>query len=1014
MSALQTNTNNPFKQPSPTPRREEWEDWEDDEVTMAVNDGPLIDFDNDNGHLSTNPPTQYGKRNSSRYSVQRPMFRAKSKGHQKAKIVKAGIKLDTDVSKYRQAQKSQQENPARFADAAALKALEGSPNSASIGSFSWLKQRAGKGRAKSIKRLERGPESDLSPDSRPIVIGIAVPEDNLSEHQVSPQTAVLETPIAMQHYRQQLAAKSNNSSTLSPEQLRSVWSPDTEASESPYTSRAASSIYSQPSMYGGQAAGHNAPPVPALPATYKFKQSQPTAFPDADDEEEEDSGTPCTLFEEDGSPLATRKSYKPKSAVSPQGTGAHSNGWWDTVTLSPQTNPFRQTPHQTGESSNSAAAAAVPHEWWQEVDEKKTPQSRSGLSVTTAAPLSHQSTAQSSQSFASSSQPSHIQRHETQSEKARILLEENHAPSDEPPPYSPPKAPGDVKYVAILPPSHTAMQQPIPSPGPMTPGLPGTMTSQGAIGMADIPVTPRSVPAAVLPDRPVGTYVTHDQFRAAPGTNNRIERNRRRHEKEEFVARKVGGFWRGRGCMPGEGCFGRTGREGRQRRRVCLGIIGGIIAIIILIVVLAVVLTRKSLIASGATPVSAPGTSPDSSSEGPLDTVWLNLTDFPPMPTGVLTVKGPDNSKAVDECLEKNAKTLWSCSIPKDQQDPKSLFKANQPEFIFQIQFDNNTRALWNITNEGEQPDQAQGQGDTSPSSARRAISSAVARAAAIVRRAIVYDAGFSPNPAPPEYKEMFFLGNTTDGVEADSKAGEPTPFFISLLNSTSTTVGPDVLSRRGIGNGIDAAPTNGSSDWNVTNLLPPPEMESNGTPAPARLFPLPVQQPVRLYDRGLPTEHYGFYTYFNKTIYIADLNKEDEKDADGGAALRDATTLVIWSQARFLVQIWTRKGDAPTLLNKDGDGDDDASSEAHVMPYPVTITEDFHGGNRNDKGTWYWNLNGDHTVNREEAALIEVDNGVEGSWINRKDRNPDLELGGIDGGTGGCKCVWVNFAEKP
>lgn len=1008
MGFSNTNSNNPFRKPSKAPERDEWEDWDEDERP-----GTIILDDDDLSYDGQMDSLQ-------RYSVQRPIYRAKSKGHTKAKIAKAGITLDTNVFKSRQTprlsrrsteQSARPENAGRFADAAALKALEGSPNSASIGSFSWLKRKHGNLSAKSAK------SSPLSPESRPIVIGIAMPSDTASEHQVSPQTAVVETPMAVQHYNQRLAAQKTGGSVGTPVQLRSVWSPDTEATESPYSSRAASSVYSQITTRGGVGAGlDDAPPVPTLPATYKFKQNQQQALVDL---EEDETGTPCTLFEEDGSPSATRKSMKPISAISPEGTGK-SKGWWDTVRISQQTNmspqstnPFRQTAQQTGESSSSAV---TPRDWWHETNEKMPNLPQSNLTIMTAA-VPQQTTGQSSRSVASSSQQPPVSRIETQSEKSHILLEENRAqtPIEQPPPYSL----NEVKYGVVLPPNHFVNSQPIPSPGPVSPGLPGTMTSQGAIMMSDVPLTPRRAPTAVLPERPVGTYVSHDQFQEAPGTNFRTERNRRRHEKEEFAARKVGGYWRGRGCVPAEGCFGRTGREGRKRRRVCLAIFGGVLALIILIVVLAVVLTRKSMAASHDVPQS-PAQSPEVTS-APIDTVWLNLTDFPPMPTGVLTVSGPDNSETTDNCLADSAKTLWSCSIPKDQQEPKALYKPDQPEFIFQIQFDNNTRALWNISDTGEQPSQTDSsyQGDTDiPKddisiviSGRRSIASAVARAAAFVRRAVVYDTGFSPNPAPPEQAEMFFLGNTTDNIESDGKAGEPTPFFISLLSTIEGTVGPDVLSKRGIGNGIDSAPTNGSASQNVSNFVDAP-INSDGTPLPATLFPLPSQQPVRLYDRGLPTEHYGFYTYFNKSIYIFDQDQDNATDQDGGALLEDATALIVWFQARFLVKMWTRL-DSELLGNGTLPGTDGTSVSAQpgTMPYPVTVIEDIHGGDKNTKTTAVWNIGANGRVDTSSAKLVTINKGAGGTLINALN-DADNSLGGIDGGTGGCRCEWINFVD--
>ncbi|KAI1409792.1 hypothetical protein F5Y13DRAFT_169478 [Hypoxylon sp. FL1857] len=908
---------------------------------------------------------------------------------------------------------------AKFVDPVALKALEGDPSSASIGSFSWLKQKPGNANdARASNKPTRGVSSDLSPMARPIVIGIEVPSDNVSDHQVSPHTAVIETPVDLPRFPPKPTTATNNAATLTPHQLRSVWSPDTEASESPYqASRAASSVYSQPSIYGRPAVDTDVPPVPALPAALKSEEKQTFLIDSLDDED--DIGTPCTLFEEDGSPTMTRKSVKPKAVViSPESASSRSHGWWDHVTTPflQQSNPFKQqtpvsssSPQQwnpfkkqvqqeeprsalptavpqewwagTNEkggpsqpipsdkqketASNPSPAVAIPHEWWNGSHEKEgaSPNAAGLASSTPGAPQQD-----ASRSDVTASRPATPARTETQSEKARVLLEENRRPSEEPPPYSPPKPVNQVKYGVILPPTIVINSQRVPSPGPMTPGLPGTMTSQGAINMAEIPLgtpVPRTVPPAVLPDRAPGSFMPGDHFYEVHGQANRTERQRRRHEKEDVVARKAGGFWRGRGCIPEKGCFGRTGREGRKRRRICLGVCAGIIAAIILAIVLAVMLTRRPR--------------PEESS---VPSIWLNLTDFPPMPTGVLTVSGPDNSVDRTGCFVGTADTAWSCSLPKEQHDSVAPHAPNQPEFIFQIQYDNNTRALWNVTD-----DQA--------------------------TKTILTDPGFTPNPQPPSVAEIRFLGNTTDHIQADNKAGEPTPFFISVLTDTNKTVGPNMLTRRqGPNNSIGPV----GDGFNLSDILPPPALNGDGTGAPAQLFPHAVQQPIRLFDRGLPTEHYGFYTYFDKTIYMVDTVKENAADQDGGSPLASAKSLVTFAQTRFLVQIWTRMENETQLLG-DGGGvpvpwtnGTSAANTPGTMPYPVTVTEDMHGGDKEKKIDYRFGVLPNQGINTTDAQLIVTNRAFAGTLVNGINDNPNLSLGGIDGGTGGCKCEWINF----
>ncbi|KAI0908926.1 hypothetical protein F4823DRAFT_596905 [Ustulina deusta] len=961
--------------------KDEWEDWDvssdDDSHPASHPNGLLIDLsDNNSAHKTRKSYKPASSRLTQHRPVQLP--RVKSRARQKAQNAKAGITLVTDMSQFRQVaaaaqqQSAETTNKNKFANTPALQALEGKQSSPSIGSFAWLRQKPGNAGSKRSMLFEDH-SSDLSPDSRPILIGISVPSDEAGSHQVSPQTAVVETPMDMRSFSHGAGGKAPT-----PQQLRSVWSPDTEATESPYSSRrAVSSIYSQYTVFGASKTTADAPPVPALPATLTFNQPMRSQ-----EQNDEDSSAPCTPFEEDDSPVTTRKSQKLKTVTaSPESASSRAHGWWDHVMtpFTPQTNnPFKTQTQQIGSSSTSA-----PQEWWSGRDEKKSSSRTSHLTIITPA---NQGERAANTFGAITPAPVNDPHNQTHSEKAPVILEENQS-SDAPPPYEYSKAHSDAKVAFYQPGVNT---QPVPSPGPMTPGLPGTMTSQSGINLADIPLTPsgvRPVPTAVLPHRMAGSYRTGDHFYEARGKANKTERQRRRHEKEDVMARKVGGFWRGRGCIPEEGCFGRSGREGRKRRRVCLGILGGVIAAIILIVILVVVFTHKAM---STTKAHESQPAPDSShvphsSSVPEPTYWLNLTDFPPMPTGVLTVNEPKNTVAVSGCFtDDTPSTAWSCALPKEDQGPTEL------QFIFQVQFDNSTKALWNLTDEA----------DTHEKVAK------VAEESTNDRREFTTDTGFEPNPEPPSLSEMRFLGNTTDNIKSKRKEGEPTPFFISFLESVDKTVGPNMLTRRQ-GNAIGGSSGNGTGSFNLSEILPAPELNPDGTGAPAHLFPLPVQQPVRLFDRDLPTEHYGFYTYFDKKIYMANSKKRDPADEDGGVPIADATALVTFAQTRFLVKIWTRMDNATQLFNSSN-----ASSNETVnpMPYPITLVEDMHGGDPSLKNDFSYGVLSNMEINTANATLLAANIGFQGTIVNGKGSGADSSLGGFDGGTGGCKCEWVNF----
>ncbi|KAH8163247.1 hypothetical protein CIB48_g4999 [Xylaria polymorpha] len=941
--APQPKSTNPFATSYSSPKdntKDEWEDWEvdsDDSASTSDADGILIDLSGNNSEDKTRKSYKpAGSRFTQRRSVQ--LHRVKSRARQKAQNAKAGITLVTDMSLFHQAGAVPNANKGRFANTPALRALEGNSSSPSIGSFAWLKPKPGNtlGSKKSMMLTAEDHSADLSPNARPIVIGISVPSDDLGSHQVSPQTAIIETPMDMRSFSHKAGGKAPT-----PQQVRSIWSPDTEVSDSPQSSRrAVSSIYSQYNPFEVAKMASDAPPVPELPATMKFNQ-----IGGQRDRGDEDGGTPCTLFEEDSSPVARRKSQKQKPnpiTVTPGSASSRAHGWWDHVMtpFTPQSNnPFKTQQQQTGSSST-----ATPHEWWSGQDEK------AGSSYRTSHLTINIPTNQGQRG---ASEQSH-------SEKAHILLEDSRSnlSNDAPPPYEYPKTQSDAKVAFSQP---YANSLPIPSPGPITPGLAATMTSQGGINLADIPLTPSGNRGPIYEAR---------------GKSNKTERQRRRHEKEDVMARKVGGFWRGRGCIPEEGCFGRTGREGRKRRRICLGVFGGIIAAIILIAVLVVVLTKRAM-----SPAVGTGVGTGAGADTGADTgsghhgthvepnlTFLNLTDFPPMPTGVLTVAGPNNSVAVSGCFtDKTPSTAWSCALPKEDHDSVSPYSPNQPEFIFQIQFDNNSRALWKLADEAEQPKND--------------------------RRSFTTDAGFEPNPAPPSLEEMRFLGNTTDSIKSDRKEGEPTPFFISLLRAIDETVGPNVLTRRQ-GNAIPGSSGNGTQGFNFSDILPPPELNPDGTGAPARLFPLPVQQPVRLFDRDLPTEHYGFYTYFDKKIYMVNSQGRDPADEDGGVAHRGREL------ARDV------RADALPRQDLDADGQHDAAAE-----FRRSRGEPHRYASNKIDFAYAVLRNGE--INTANATGVVADLAFKGTLVNGRNNHATLSLGGVDGGTGGCKCEWVNFEQS-
>ncbi|KAK3301130.1 glycoprotease family-domain-containing protein [Chaetomium fimeti] len=1035
--------------------KDDWEDWEDDEVLtpMTTRDGPLLDAapgraGGARGEAAGHPERRPSRRVSgvtARPSM-KGLGRFTSRRRQKAQNVKAGITLVTDMTKF-QKQKQQhiahhmkpthdnrESRTGKFVDAAALKALEGAPSDDSIGTFAWLTRRPTKG--KRIERLvaESSPQADLSPGARPIMIGFEMPSD--SDVVISPQTAVVETPIEFP-----LVFKPTN--VTSPSQPVSAWSPDTEDGASP---RMVERGF--------------VPAVPSIPSHYRAADVSPITASDHGDafsaagerrnfrdtattpiyvsDNDDDMATPVTLFEEDGSPATTqRKSLRFKGRPrSGTGGSARSKGWWDQVT-SPFGPPTPRSP---------ASIQTKPDEgqsWWNDLDKKKafspaTPMSEAGSSSGSRnIPRTHHhqppeiiiedmSSSIPSSSRTAAAPPQRQPERQPEPEKRREMVEEVQTPGEQPPPYSPPSRNNNARYRAVFPPGHPLNSLYPPSPGPVPPGLSQTMTSQGAIDLSDVPLTPPPTDQR-LPDRPLGSFVPGDHFIdvSGRGPRQKAERQRRRHEKEDAVAFQAGRMWHGRGCFPCCGCFGRPGREGRKRRRWCLGICIAILLLTALGVTLGILLTRQT----------AP--------EEIIPSRFLNLTNFPPIPTGISTVIGPE-SDSTTACVQPP--TLWTCALPKEQADSVAPFDASQPSFVIQIQFDNNTRQLWNVqgdpprptpTDRGEslplpQPIETTTAATATPTTSPRAVP--VTGFTSLVRHLLRKrdDSGSSlalrSEPPPPSFQEIFFLGNTTDGVVSDDKAGEPTPFYISMLRSTNDTVGPNTLTRRADdddndnNNGINFNPqtniTAGQALINASDIAPPPALDRDGTGAPAVLLAFPTQQPLRLYDRGLPTERYGFYSYFNKTTYVksaaalGDDGDDDETpvpaDLNGGALKTEAKFLVTWLSVRYKVEIWTRMANTTRLVGDRGVSGSN-STQPGSFPYPVTVTMDTHGGERGRKFAFLRGVDDRQRIILDDALFVLNRMNTTGDLINAAGGfNPSF--GGMDGGTGGCKCEYRNW----
>lgn len=537
----------------------------------------------------------------------------------------------------------------------------------------------------------------------------------------------------------------------------------------------------------------------------------------------------------------------------------------------------------------------------------------------------------------------------------------------------------------------------------------------------EIPLTTPPMGATTRGDEPQpaqSTYIINHFYNDA-ARRTRVEKDIRTGSQRlsRLAARKADVSWekrersvnqddrKSRKWLESLSCFKRDKPMNKSKKRLVCGVTISLIILIILIVVLAMTLIRRS------SKTQTDKTKSTTSTGGPTTTTttqWLNITGFPPIPTGISSIIQPDASLASSKCVQPA--TMWSCAVPKEEQLSIAPNQPDQPNFTVEIRFRNETSTS-----------------SASTKSNKRSHSAFTVAARNFVRSQFLHvrdtftSSSFSPNPSPPSQEDQAFLGNTTD-KNTSPFDGEPTSFFLSVISSTKPST-QRLLKR---------AETNNSFP-DLTKLIPPPDVNSDGTAASANLYPLPTSQPLRLYDRGLATEHYGFYQYFDRSIFLKSTALLDDTttsigdvpdDKDGGSTKSAATVRCTWAQTRFLVQIWTRQGTGLKLLGNPSPSRNLTAADTTrpgSFPYPVTVTLDRHGGDISKKIIYCYGLDNRGRINSTRKKVQLEDRGAGGALVNpalgpfattkilEKDGGP----GGIDGGTGGCGCRWTNFEGR-
>lgn len=871
--------------------------------------------------------------------------------------------------------------------------------------------------------------NEISPWDRPIPIGITVPTDSVSDfspYQGARQRSGSDTTLV------------TPSIVVTPAvPMQSVWSPDTPYTASDYTP----SVYSR-YTFNHEPMGQNVPPVPALPqgfvgssgasATVKSVPDSPThnrndttdSNETAFEEYNEDVlrknrvMSSDTFFEEDVSPLrvperTVETMLTVETPLVP--TPRRSQGWWNVITTPFVTTPLtgtwpkgEQNIPRTPEvpilpvqySQNREAPASLPVDDWTPVEQSyadRTLPSKQRLPVVVPAPMSestasrHASPVTVASEISARVSPVHVLETRTQQT----------APTSDRSVTSPQSAMSATPVVAtaamatvLMPrqveevsrpinvnielldrrqdvnvhhlhanPQLTAQHQSHTSwPAQTFQGV-GANASRSNSPSANLPTF---APPPTFAHK--GSHFSYDNGSRASSPASTSKPKQTKTHRKVFDMKTM---------MP---CLKRKQKEKpdekKKKRRGCFFWCCGccliLVVLLAILIPVVVVFTRRDD-KTQTTPVT---TQPGGGSSFNL----LTVSNLPPIPTGVLTIAQPEAVEEESGCVAPT--TLWSCALPKEMQNSVKPNKPDQPNMVIEITFDNSSAAVASKTT--------------------KRAANAVSVGAFIREHFLHARAAPSPSPAPPSSDDMVFLGNTTDGNSAPFD-GEDTPFFASFQDPTATTA--------------RQAKRAGGDPTNITASIPAPMLNSDGTAAPANLLPLPSAQPLRLYNRGKDNEHYGFYTYYDRSIFLKQINGTNRggnpADVNGGSTEEAASLRCTFAETRFLVQIWTRSQSSKSLLQSSAQSGSSESKRPGTFPFPVTVTIDRHGGNAAKKNLYCYTMESDGSIKNDASkrSFQFEDRAFGGNLVSGTQGRFNV-TGPIDGGSGGCSCKYQNWLD--
>ena len=879
-----------------------------------------------------------------------------------------------------------------------------------------------------------GTWNEISPWDRPIPIGITVPTDSVSDfspyqgpRQRSGSDNTLVTP----------------SIVVTPAMpMQSVWSPDTPYTESDYTP----SIYSRNTL-NTQTMDRDVPPVPALPlgmigvadtvTNIKHAPDSPThnrndtadsnetAFEEYNDAQRKDRVMSSdTFFEEYEAPLHEKtieRSLVVDTSLLP--TPRRSQGWWNVITTPFVTTPLTATwPNEEQRTPKTPDVPTLPAQYNLN---KATPTSFPANSWTTMEKSHHTDSRPTDKELPSTIVPVPVSDRLTSRHTPPAMAKEVSVPEAN----NVTAAQNKYQQAAATPDRSVASPQSAMSATPVVStaamatvlmprqveGLPQpininielqdrrpdvTIQSFNASSQPTMQQSHTSWPAPRLEG--IGSYASRSNspspnpptFAPPPTVAQKSSRFSCDHGsrssspastpdlKRQKNHRKVFDMKALLPCLKRKQQGKPEMKKKEKKKRVCFfwccGCCLFLVVLLAILIPIIVVFSRKKNDTTTTTPVmTQPGSESTSLTPG-----WLNLTNYPPIPTGVLTIAQPEAVEEQSGCVAPT--TLWSCALPKELQESVKPNKPDQPNFIIEITYENIGAATLSRTR-------------TSKRAANAVSVGAFIRSRLLHARSVP-----SPSPAPPNADDMVFLGKTTDGNSAPFD-GEETPLFVSFKDPKATA---SRLAKRA-----------GSDPTNITAAIPAPMLNSDGTAAPANLLPVSSMQPLRLYNRGKDDEHYGFYTYYDRSIFLKQINGTNRggnpADTDGGSTEEAATLRCTFSETRFLVQLWTRSESSKPLLQGSTQGDPSDLKRPGTFPYPVTVTIDRHGGNAAKKNLYCYEMESDGTI-KDDASSRSFqfeDRGFGGNLVNGTQGRPNV-TGPIDGGSGGCSCKYQNWLD--